>query len=63
MDKPTANTDGSFDIYLGPESPGRGKIWLRTLPDKGFFVILRLYGPTQPFFEKQWKPSDIEKVD
>jgi hypothetical protein len=63
MDKPTANPDGSFDIYFGPNSPGTGKNWLRTLPDKGFFVILRLYGPTQPFFDKQWKSSDVEKVN
>ena len=30
--------------------------------DKGFFVILRLYGPTKAFFDQSWKPSDIEKV-
>ena len=38
-------TDGSTDIYFGPDPPGEGKNWLRTLPDRGFFVILRLYGP------------------
>ena len=39
--KPSVNADGSTDIYFGPDSPGDGKNWLRTLPDKGFFVILR----------------------
>jgi hypothetical protein len=63
MDKPAANADGSTDIYFGPNSPGAGKNWLRTLPDKGFFVILRLYGPTQAFFDQAWKPSDIEKLN
>ena len=24
--------------------------------------VLRLYGPTQAFFDKQWKPDDIVKV-
>ncbi|HVY05645.1 MAG TPA: DUF1254 domain-containing protein [Burkholderiales bacterium] len=62
MDKPAKNADGSTDIYFGPESPGEGKNWLRTLPDKGFFVILRLYGPTKPFFDKAWKPGDLEKL-
>ena len=63
MDKPVLNADGSTDIYLGPNSPGDGKNWLRTLPDKGFFVILRLYGPKQEFFDRTWKPGDIEKID
>jgi len=25
-------------------------------------MILRLYGPTQAFFDQVWKPSDIEKL-
>ncbi len=62
MDRPTTNADGSTDVYFGPTSPGEGKNWLRTLPDQGFFVILRLYGPTKAFFEKRWQPSDIEKL-
>jgi len=62
MDKPATNADGSTDIYFGPTSPGAGKNWIRTLPDKGFFVILRLYGPTKAFFDKAWKPSDLEKL-
>ena len=40
----------------------QGKNWLKTLPGQGFFVILRIYGPTKAFFDKTWKPSDIEKV-
>ena len=63
MDKPVTNADGSTDIYLGPSSPGPGKNWMRTLPDQGFFVILRLYGPKQAFFDQSWKPGDIEKID
>jgi hypothetical protein len=62
MDKPTQNTDGSTDIYFGPESPGEGRNWLRTLPGKGYFVILRLYGPKKAFFDKVWRPSDVEKL-
>ena len=63
MDKPVKNKDGSIDIYFGPDSPGEGKNWLATVPDKGFFVILRLYGPTKAFFDKSWKPSDLQKLN
>ena len=63
MDKPVTNADGSTDIYIGPTSPGPGKNWIRTIPEKGFFVALRLYGPKQAFFDQTWKPGDIEKVN
>ncbi len=62
MDRLVQNADGSTDLYFGPESPGTAKNWLRTVPDKGFFVILRLYGPTKAFFDQSWKPGDLEKV-
>jgi hypothetical protein len=63
MDKPATNPDGSTDLYFGPTSPGAGKNWLATVPGKGFFAILRLYGPTQSFFDQTWKPGDVEKVN
>jgi hypothetical protein len=63
MDKPATNADGSSDIYFGPTAPGDGKNWLGTLPDKGFFVALRIYGPTQAFFDRTWKPEDVEKMN
>jgi len=63
MDKPAANADGSTDIYFGPASPGDSKNWLKTIPGQGFFVILRLYGPTKAFFDKAWKPSDVEPLN
>ena len=62
MDKPATSADGSTDFYFGPVSPGEGKNWLRTIPGKGYFVALRLYGPTEPFFNQTWRPSDVNKV-
>jgi hypothetical protein len=62
MDEPAKNPDGSIDIYFGPKSPGADKPWLATIPDNGFFVIFRLYGPTKAFFDKSWKPGDLEKI-
>jgi hypothetical protein len=62
-DTPTQNADGSTDLYLGPETPaGKEGNWLATVPGKGYFVILRLYGPTAAAIDKSWKPGDIEKV-
>lgn len=33
-----------------------------TIPGKGWFTILRIYGPLDPWFNKTWKPDDIEPV-
>ena len=60
-DKPEQNADGSTDIYLGPKAPeGKESNWMATIPGKGYFAVLRLYGPTETAMEKSWKPSDIE---
>jgi len=62
-DKPVANPDGSTNVYLAPKAPsGKESNWLATVPGKGYFVILRLYGPTEAAINKSWKPGDIEKV-
>jgi hypothetical protein len=55
------NPDGSTDIYFGPTAPsGKESNWLQTIPGKGWWTILRLYNPLQPFFDKSWRPSEIE---
>jgi hypothetical protein len=62
-DNPTANADGSFDLYFGPTAPaGKEKNWLRTVPGKGFFLILRLYSPTEPFLNQTWRPDDPQEI-
>ena len=58
------NDDGSIDIYFGPESPaGHENNWLQTVPGKGWFTILRLYGALEPWFDKTWRPGEIELVE
>jgi hypothetical protein len=58
------NADGSTDIYFGPIAPeGKENNWLQTVPGKGWWTMLRLYNPLQPFFDKSWRPSEIEVVD
>ena len=62
-DKPAQNADGSTDLYLGPKAPeGKQGNWLATVPGRGYFAVLRLYGPTEAAINKSWKPGDIEKV-
>jgi len=42
------NADGSTDLYYGPKaSKGKERNWQATVPGKGYFAILRLYGPTE----------------
>ncbi len=57
-----ADADGSTTVYFGPKQPEgvkRGN-WIQTMPGKGWFTILRLYSPLEPFFTKEWRPSEIE---
>ena len=57
------NADGSVTIWFGPNAPaGQEKNWVQTVPGKGWFVFLRLYGPLKPWFDQSWKPGDIELV-
>ena len=57
------NEDGSYDIYFSPEPPkGFENNWLATVPGKGWFVALRMYGPLEPWIEKTWRPGEIELV-
>jgi hypothetical protein len=59
---PTINADGSVDVHFGPEAPaGREKNWIKTVPGKGWFPLLRLYGPLEAYFDKSWRPGDIEE--
>lgn len=57
------NDDGSIDLTFGPEPPSerRGN-WIQTVPSKSWYAILRLYGPLEPWFDKTWRPHDIERV-
>jgi hypothetical protein len=57
------NPDTSVDVYFGPTAPaGHETNWVQTVPGKGWNVLLRLYGPLQPWFDKTWKPGEFELV-
>ena len=59
-----ASADGSTTVYFSPTKPDRRERgnWIQTVPKKGWFTILRLYSPLEPFFTKAWRPSEIELV-
>ena len=55
------NADGSYDVYFAPKAPkGKEGNWLQTNRDKSWFVILRMYGPLEPWINKTWRPGEIE---
>jgi hypothetical protein len=58
------NADGSTTVYFAPKQPDGVKLgnWVQTMPGKGWSTILRLYSPLEPFFTKEWRPSEIEQV-
>ncbi|MGI9647963.1 MAG: DUF1254 domain-containing protein [Acidimicrobiia bacterium] len=63
-DEPVVNDDGSVDLWFGPEAPeGKERNWVRTIPNEGWEILFRLYGPLEPFFDQSWKPDDFVKVD
>ncbi|HEY4365708.1 MAG TPA: DUF1254 domain-containing protein [Steroidobacteraceae bacterium] len=50
-----------IDLYFGPTAPaGHEGEWIKTIPDKGWFVYFRVYGPQQAAFDGSWKPGDFE---
>ena len=58
------NTDGSVDVFFGPKAPaGFENNWVQTIPEKGWFMILRLYGPLESWFNGAWKPGEITVIN
>lgn len=57
-----ASPDGTTTVHFAPERPEgvpEGN-WIQTVPGRGWFPILRLYSPLQPFFDRTWRPGEIE---
>ena len=59
---PETNSDGSVDIYFAADQPDGvpAENWVEVLPDRGFFVYIRYYGPLNAFNDKTWVPNDVE---
>jgi hypothetical protein len=58
------NADGSYDIYFAPKAPkGKEGNWLQTVPDKSWWLALRMYGPEEAWIKQTWRPGEIELVE
>ena len=56
--------DGSVKVYVGPTAPeGYESNWVQSNVGEGFFAYLRLYGPTEAYYDKSWKMPDVRKVE
>lgn len=57
------NADGSLDIYIQTDSPGKDKEsnWLPAPPSQ-FILMLRLYWPEESLLNGSWTPPAVQKV-
>jgi hypothetical protein len=52
-----------IDLYFGPTAPsGQEGRWIKTVPGRGWFSYIRIYGPDKAAFDGSWKPADFEEV-
>ena len=58
------NQDGSLDIYIQHESPGRNKEsnWLPA-PSDDFDMVLRAYWPTMEVLTGAWNPPPVKRIE
>ncbi len=59
------NEDGSITLYFGSTNnapEGKEANWLQSVPGKGWFVLFRLYGPLEPWFDQTWQPGEFELI-
>jgi hypothetical protein len=36
---------------------------IQSIPAKGWNLLWRIYGPTQDWYDRKWRPSEIELVE
>ncbi|MCX5581195.1 DUF1254 domain-containing protein [Kaistia terrae] len=64
FNKVATNTDGSVDLWFGPQKPAGAPDanFIQTVPDRNFLATVRLYGTGTEFYDQTWKPDDLVKV-
>jgi hypothetical protein len=56
-------SSGTAELRFGPTAPADGGgAWLQTIPGRGWFAHVRIYGPERPAFDGSWKPGDFQTV-
>lgn len=63
-DKLVTNADGSTDLYIQSDSPGKDKEanWL-PVAKAPFTLLMRLYSPREEFLEGKWEPPAVNKLN
>jgi hypothetical protein len=57
------NDDGTIDIYFGEKAPaGLESNWIPTAGED-FFLLFRLYGPEEAYFDKSFVLPDVKRID
>ena len=58
------NADGSLDLYIGANSPGKDKEvnWLPAPADKQWALTLRMYAPAEAALDGTWTTTPLEKL-
>ena len=59
----TTEDNGDTVIRFGPAAPAGTPNWIQTVPGKGWFTILRLYGPLESWFDQTWRPGEIKTAN
>lgn len=64
LNKVATNSDGSVDLWFGPQKPANAPAsnWIQTVEGRAVLIALRLYGTGVEFFDQTWKPDDVVKV-
>lgn len=64
-DNLTANADGSVDLLIQAESPGKDKeqYWLPVAAGQPFNLLLRLYSPGDAVLDGTWTPPSVKRVN
>ncbi|MBB2919540.1 DUF1254 domain-containing protein [Cupriavidus alkaliphilus] len=58
------NADGSVDLYFGPRAPaGMASNWIQTVAGRGFFLLYRLYAPTEALYGGKWQLGDVTPAE
>jgi len=63
-DKLKFNADGSLDLYIQHESPGKDKEsnWLPSPPSGQIGPTMRLYAPRAIVLDGTWAPPAIKRI-
>jgi hypothetical protein len=63
-DKLVTNADGSLDLFIQAEPPGKDKEanWLPVAAGEPFNLLLRLYSPRTEILDGTWTPPPVKKA-